>query len=99
MTDDVNPQLVKNSIDQFDALRTEAMSGQVSRALEGGLTPGFGGDWTEFADAPSIWPVEGRVGSSFGEREDPFNGEGKFHTGVDIEAPLELRFAQPLTEM
>jgi murein DD-endopeptidase MepM/ murein hydrolase activator NlpD len=87
LTDDVNPQQVKNSIDQFYALRTEAMSGQVSRALEGGLTPGFGGDWTEFVDAPSIWPVEGRVGSSFGEREDPFNGEGKFHTGVDIEAP------------
>ena len=87
LTDDVNQQQVKLSIDQFYALRTEAMSGQVSRALEGGLTPTFGGDWTEFADAPSIWPVEGRVGSSFGEREDPFNGEGKFHTGVDIEAP------------
>jgi murein DD-endopeptidase MepM/ murein hydrolase activator NlpD len=87
LTDDVNQQQVKQSIEQFYALRSEAMSGQVSRALEGGLTPTFGGDWTEFADAPSIWPVEGRVGSSFGEREDPFNGEGKFHTGVDIEAP------------
>jgi murein DD-endopeptidase MepM/ murein hydrolase activator NlpD len=87
LTDDVNQQQVKISINQFYALRTEAMSGRVSRALEGGLTPGFGGDWTEFADAPSIWPVEGRVGSSFGEREDPFNGEGKFHSGVDIEAP------------
>jgi murein DD-endopeptidase MepM/ murein hydrolase activator NlpD len=86
-TDDVNQQQVKVSIDQFYALRAEAMSGQVSRALEGGLTPTFGGDWTEFADAPSIWPVEGRLGSGFGEREDPFNGEGKFHTGVDIEAP------------
>jgi murein DD-endopeptidase MepM/ murein hydrolase activator NlpD len=86
-SDDVNQQQVKLSIDQFYALRAEAMSGQVSRALEGGLTPTFGGDWTEFADAPSIWPVEGRLGSGFGEREDPFNGEGKFHTGVDIEAP------------
>jgi len=34
-----------------------------------------------------MWPVEGKVGSSFGEREDPFNGEGKFHSGIDIEAP------------
>ncbi len=25
--------------------------------------------------------------SSFGEREDPFNGEGAFHAGVDISAP------------
>ena len=87
LTDEVNQQQVNLSIDQFYALRTEAMSGRISRALEGGLTSSSGGDWTEFADAPSIWPVEGRLGSGFGQREDPFNGEGKFHTGVDIEAP------------
>jgi len=87
MTDEVNQQQVKLSIDQFYALRTQALSGQVARALEGGLTPSFAGDWTLLADAPSIWPVEGKVGSSFGEREDPFNGEGKFHSGIDIEAP------------
>jgi murein DD-endopeptidase MepM/ murein hydrolase activator NlpD len=50
------------------------------------LSPDFGGDWTQLADAPSIWPVEGRIGSSFGEREDPINGEGAFHPGIDIEA-------------
>jgi murein DD-endopeptidase MepM/ murein hydrolase activator NlpD len=87
LTDDVNQQQVKLSVDQFYALRTQALSGQVSKALEGGLTSSFVGDWTQLADAPSIWPVEGRVGSSFGEREDPFNGEGKFHSGIDIEAP------------
>jgi len=87
LNDDVNQQDVKLSIDQFYKLRAQALSGQVSRALEGGLTPSFEGDWTQLADAPSIWPVEGKVGSSFGEREDPFNGEGKFHSGLDIEAP------------
>ena len=87
LADDVNQQQVKLSIDQFYALRTQALSGEVSKALEGGLTASFAGDWTQFADAPSIWPVEGRVGSGFGEREDPFNGEGKFHSGIDIEAP------------
>jgi len=89
ITDDVNQQQVKLSIDQFYALRTEALSGQVSRALEGGLSPTFAGDWTVLADAPSLWPIEGRVGSSFGERQDPINGEaGTFHPGVDIEAPI-----------
>jgi murein DD-endopeptidase MepM/ murein hydrolase activator NlpD len=86
-SDDANPQQVANSIDMFYRLRSEAMSGAVSRALESGLTPNFTGDWTELADAPSMWPVEGRVASSFGEREDPINGEGAFHTGVDIDAP------------
>jgi len=86
-TDDPSQQQVTNSIDAFYALREEAMSGAVSRALESGLTPNFNGDWTELADAPSMWPLEGRVASSFGEREDPINGEGAFHTGIDIDAP------------
>jgi murein DD-endopeptidase MepM/ murein hydrolase activator NlpD len=86
LTDDVNQQQVKLSVDQFYALRSQALSGRVSRALEGGLSASFAGDWTQLADAPSIWPIEGRVGSSFGQREDPFNGEGKFHSGIDSEA-------------
>lgn len=84
--DDVSNADVKMTFEQFYALRDQAMSGSVTRALEGGLSPSFAGDSTQFADAPSIWPVEGRVGSSFGEREDPINGEGAFHPGIDIEA-------------
>lgn len=86
-TDDVNQQNVKMSIDEFYALRNQAMSGRVTQAIENGLSPSFAGDWTQFADAPSLWPVEGRVGSSFGERQDPINGEGAFHPGIDIDAP------------
>jgi murein DD-endopeptidase MepM/ murein hydrolase activator NlpD len=86
-SDDMSQQQIANSIDTFYVLRDEALSGQVSRALESGLDSSFTGDWTELADAPSLWPVEGRIGSSFGEREDPINGEGAFHSGVDIEAP------------
>ena len=84
--DDVSNADVKMTFEQFYALRDQAMSGSVTRALQGGLSTSFSGDWTQFADAPSIWPVEGRVGSSFGEREDPINGEGAFHPGIDIEA-------------
>jgi murein DD-endopeptidase MepM/ murein hydrolase activator NlpD len=87
LKDDVSNADVKMTFEQFYALRDQAMSGRVTRALQGGLTPSFPGDWSQFADAPSIWPVEGRVGSSFGQREDPINGEGAFHPGVDIEAP------------
>ena len=92
ISDDISQQQVKLSIDQFYTLKAQALSGRVSRALEGGLTPGGftadSGDWTQFADAPSIWPVEGQVSSSFGQREDPFNGEGAFHAGMDIKAPM-----------
>jgi murein DD-endopeptidase MepM/ murein hydrolase activator NlpD len=87
LKDDVSAADVKMTFEQFYALRDQAMSGRVTRALQGGLNPGFVGDWTQFADAPSLWPVEGRIGSSFGQREDPINGEGAFHPGLDIEAP------------
>lgn len=33
---------------------------------------------------PSLWPVQGPLTGTFGERLDPFNGEGSFHAGVDI---------------
>jgi murein DD-endopeptidase MepM/ murein hydrolase activator NlpD len=37
---------------------------------------------------PSIWPVDGRlIRSSYGQRTDPFSGEGAFHKGVDISVP------------
>src|SRR6266446_5505136 len=36
---------------------------------------------------PNIWPVDGRLMGPFGQRTDPFSGEGTLHTGVDISAP------------
>jgi len=50
----------------------------------GGGRPATTADWLRMAAAPTMWPVEGPVTGSFGERIDPFNGEGAFHTGVDI---------------
>ncbi len=86
-SDEISQQQFAKTIDQFYELRSDALSGRVTRALEGGLSPSFTGDWTVFADAPSLWPIQGPIASSFGEREDPINGEGKFHTGIDIDAP------------
>ena len=36
------------------------------------------------SNTPSLWPVIGHLTGGFGERMDPFSGEGAFHTGVDI---------------
>jgi murein DD-endopeptidase MepM/ murein hydrolase activator NlpD len=44
-------------------------------------------DWLRPSEAPTLWPVEGRITGAFGERIDPFNGEGAFHRGVDISSP------------
>jgi murein DD-endopeptidase MepM/ murein hydrolase activator NlpD len=78
---------VATSIDQLYVLRNTALSGAATIAI------GFGpnqslttSDWLRLAAQPAIWPVEGPVTGGFGERIDPFNGEGAFHTGVDISA-------------
>jgi murein DD-endopeptidase MepM/ murein hydrolase activator NlpD len=36
---------------------------------------------------PGLWPVMGRLLSSFGTRQDPFFSHQAFHTGVDISSP------------
>ena len=40
---------------------------------------------------PSLWPVRGEITAGFGQRLDPFSGEGAFHSGVDIAAPYGTR--------
>jgi len=40
---------------------------------------------------PSIWPVRGQITEGFGQRLDPFSGEGVFHSGVDISTPYGTR--------
>jgi murein DD-endopeptidase MepM/ murein hydrolase activator NlpD len=44
---------------------------------------------------PSIWPVHGRISAAFGERLDPLDGEGAFHAGVDIAAPIGTDIESP----
>jgi murein DD-endopeptidase MepM/ murein hydrolase activator NlpD len=82
--DGISDQQYSQSLDQLLILRSSAMSGDIRRGLDfsrGFL--GFGGTMS-VANAPSMWPVQGVVTSSFGSRLDPFNGEGAFHTGIDI---------------
>jgi murein DD-endopeptidase MepM/ murein hydrolase activator NlpD len=35
-----------------------------------------------------FWPVDGRITGPYGSRIDPFSGEGAYHTGMDISAPM-----------
>ena len=84
-TDQIQAAEVSSSLDQLHALRSSALSGATMVGLTMGLTRNATtADWFKANSAPNLWPVEGQVTGSFGERIDPFNGEGAFHSGVDI---------------
>jgi len=83
-SDNFSEQAYTQSLDQLYALRRTALSGQVYQGSLNMRRPFGLDDALTLANAPSLWPVVGPVTSSFGERQDPFNGEGAFHAGIDI---------------
>jgi len=87
---------VSSSLDQLHALRTSALTGATMVGLTMGLTRNVTtADWVRANAAPNLWPVEGQVTGSFGERIDPFNGEGAFHSGVDIGTSYGAKIIAP----
>jgi len=88
-TDTVQDAQVSSSLDRLYTLKDTALSGAASTGISLGLTQNVTpADWLRANSAPNLWPVEGPVTGSFGERTDPFNGEGAFHCGVDISASV-----------
>ena len=84
-TEQIQEAQVHSSLDQLYALRHTALTGAASVGISLGLTRNSTtADWIRANSAPNLWPVEGQITGSFGERIDPFNGEGAFHSGVDI---------------
>jgi len=83
-SDGISDQQYSQSLDQLLALRSSAMSGEIMHGLFANRFPTSLGSIVNVAYAPSLWPVQGIVTSSFGSRLDPFKGEGAFHTGIDI---------------
>jgi len=82
-TDDISDEgplmpTFKESIEEYNFLKSASLSR---------ISHNYARAWQKNI-VPSMWPVNGRILSRFGEREDPFSGEGAFHTGVDISASM-----------
>jgi murein DD-endopeptidase MepM/ murein hydrolase activator NlpD len=74
----------EHTVAQFNFLEKNATAAALaSTGLHLVPTSGLG----EMTFTPSLWPVIGQITGRFGERLDPFSGEGAFHTGVDISSP------------
>ena len=77
----------EHTVAQFDFLEKNATATALaSTGLHLLPTSGLG----EMTFTPSLWPVIGQITGHFGERLDPFSGEGAFHTGVDISSPYGM---------
>jgi murein DD-endopeptidase MepM/ murein hydrolase activator NlpD len=72
-----------NTLAEFTFLQKNAASAAVAN---NGLRLISNRRLVEIALTPTLWPVIGPITGQFGERLDPFSGEGAFHTGVDISA-------------
>src|ERR1700755_597529 len=68
------------SVEQYTFLKRNAAAIAIS---SGGLRLMPSMSFADSTYTPAIWPVLGHITDSFGERLDPFSGEGAFHTGVD----------------
>jgi murein DD-endopeptidase MepM/ murein hydrolase activator NlpD len=69
---------VKESVEEYNFLKSASF---------GGIYHRYAYKWQSHAQ-PGLWPIDGILRSSFGGRSDPFSGEGAFHTGIDISAPI-----------
>jgi murein DD-endopeptidase MepM/ murein hydrolase activator NlpD len=75
------------SLYAFNLIRRSALN-PADRSVALGIFPS-----TELGreTVPSLWPVRGQITAGFGQRLDPFSGEGAFHSGLDISAPYGTR--------
>lgn len=73
--------LYSNTLNNFEILQATALASSLPSSRWSVFGPGV---WQ-----PNMWPVEGRITSSFGARQDPITGEpGEFHTGLDISGTI-----------
>jgi murein DD-endopeptidase MepM/ murein hydrolase activator NlpD len=71
----------EQSVDEFSYLERNATAVALSSS---GLRFLPAAQMSSLGIVPSIWPVVGEITGHFGERLDPFSGEGAFHAGMDI---------------
>jgi murein DD-endopeptidase MepM/ murein hydrolase activator NlpD len=71
----------QESVDEFSYLEKNATAVAMT---SGGARMLPASQLSALGIVPTLWPVVGHITGYFGERLDPFSGEGAFHAGLDI---------------
>jgi murein DD-endopeptidase MepM/ murein hydrolase activator NlpD len=71
----------QESVDEFSYLEKNVTAVSMSN---GGMRLLPASQLSTLGIVPRLWPVLGEITGRFGERLDPFSGEGAFHAGLDI---------------
>ncbi|HXU19731.1 MAG TPA: M23 family metallopeptidase [Verrucomicrobiae bacterium] len=71
----------QESVDEFSYLAKNVTAVSMSN---GGMRLLPASQLSNLGIVPTLWPVLGQITGHFGERLDPFSGEGAFHAGLDI---------------
>jgi murein DD-endopeptidase MepM/ murein hydrolase activator NlpD len=79
--DDQTDASFQESVDEFTYLQRNASAVAMSN---GGMRLLPATQLSSLGVVPTLWPVVGEITGHFGERLDPFSGEGAFHAGMDI---------------
>src|ERR1700678_711675 len=79
--DDQTDANFQESVDEFTYLQRNASAVAMSN---GGMRLLPATQLSSLGVVPTLWPVVGEITGHFGERLDPFSGEGAFHAGMDI---------------
>jgi murein DD-endopeptidase MepM/ murein hydrolase activator NlpD len=79
--DDQTDASFQESVDEFTYLQHNASAVAMSN---GGMRLMPATQLSSLGVVPTLWPVVGEITGHFGERLDPFSGEGAFHAGMDI---------------
>ncbi|NLD38852.1 MAG: peptidoglycan DD-metalloendopeptidase family protein [Desulfatiglans sp.] len=71
-----------NSISEtlYNQLKNINLTEQAKNAIPGTI------DRVRETSTRPVWPLDGKISSSFGFRKDPFTGKRKFHAGMDLAA-------------
>jgi murein DD-endopeptidase MepM/ murein hydrolase activator NlpD len=79
--DERSDQDFQESVDEFTYLQRNASTVAMAN---GGIRLLPATQLSSLGVVPTLWPVVGEITGHFGERLDPFSGEGAFHAGMDI---------------